>query len=127
MKKLRIRNILAPIDFSAISIDAIGTAKRLAKRFDATIDVVHVNQFASPAAVVADELKIVAKKTGLSPLAQRPLIRGAAPFHDICRIAHEVSADLVVMATHGHTGLTHVFLGSTAERVVHAEGGVVSV
>jgi universal stress protein A len=118
MKKLTIRNILVPIDFSPISIDAIPTAKRLAHRFDAKTHVVHVNQFLSPRAVVAEQLEIVAKRTGLSPWEQKPLIRGAAPFHEICKLAHEIPADLMVMPTHGYTGLSHVFLGSTAERVV---------
>src|SRR6266508_2543401 len=118
MKKLSIRNILVPIDFSAISVDAIATAKLLAKQFDATTHVVYVNQFTSPAAVVAAQLKTVAKRTGLSPRQQKPLIRGAAAFHDICRLADELPADLIVMSTHGYTGLKYVFLGSTAERVV---------
>ena len=118
MKRLSIRNILVPIDFSAISIEAIATAKRLAKHFDATTHVVHVNQFTTPAAVVAAQSKAVAKRTGLSPREERPLIRGAAPFHDICRLAHEIPADLMLMPTHGYTGLSHIFLGSTAERVV---------
>jgi nucleotide-binding universal stress UspA family protein len=118
MKKLSIRNILVPIDFSAISIEAIATAKLLAKQFDAATHVVYVNQFTSPATVVAAQLKGVAKRTGLAAREQTPLIRGAAPFHDICGLADELPADLIVMSTHGYTGLRHVFLGSTAERVV---------
>jgi nucleotide-binding universal stress UspA family protein len=118
MKKLSIRNILVPIDFSPISIDAILTAKRLARRFDAKTHVVHINQFLSPGEVVAEQSRIVAKGTGLSPREQMPLVRGAAPFHEICKIAQEIPADLILMPTHGYTGLKHVFLGSTAERVV---------
>jgi nucleotide-binding universal stress UspA family protein len=118
MKKLSIRNILVPIDFSTMSINAIATAKRVARRFDARTHVVHVNQFANPPVIVAAQLNTVAKRTGLSPREQRPLIRGAAPFHDICRVAQELPADLMLMPTHGYTGLRHLFLGSTAERVV---------
>jgi len=118
MKKLSIQNILVPIDFSAMSIDAIATAKRMAKWFGSRTHVVHVNQFANPTAVVAEQSKIVAKRTGLFPREQRPLIRGAAPFHEICTLAHELPADLILMPTHGYTGLRHIFLGSTAERVV---------
>ena len=43
---------------------------------------------------------------------------GAPPFDEICRLAQTIPADLVVMPTHGRTGLKHVFLGSTAERIV---------
>jgi nucleotide-binding universal stress UspA family protein len=46
------------------------------------------------------------------------LSRGAPSFDEICRMAQQTSADLIVMPTHGYTGLRHVFLGSTAERVV---------
>ena len=46
-------------------------------------------------------------------------VRTGTPVFDvICRLAAEISADLIVTPTHGHTGLKHVFLGSTAERVV---------
>ena len=49
MKKLSIRNILVPIDFSKMSIEAIETAKRLGQRFGATIHLAHVHQLAYPA------------------------------------------------------------------------------
>ena len=41
-----------------------------------------------------------------------------SPFHDICKIAEQAKSDLIVMGSHGRTGLSHVFLGSVAERVV---------
>jgi nucleotide-binding universal stress UspA family protein len=40
------------------------------------------------------------------------------PFEEICRLAHEIEIDLIVIATRGNTGLKHLVLGSTAERVV---------
>ena len=40
------------------------------------------------------------------------------PFEEICRLAQEIDVDLIVMATRGNTGLKHLVLGSTAERVV---------
>ncbi len=46
------------------------------------------------------------------------VLTGAPPFDEICRLAQTIPADLIVMPTHGHTGLKHVFLGSTAERIV---------
>jgi universal stress protein A len=39
-------------------------------------------------------------------------------YEEICAIAGQLKADLIVIATHGHTGYKHIFLGSTAERVV---------
>jgi nucleotide-binding universal stress UspA family protein len=118
MKKLSIQNIVMPIDFSDMSIDAIATAKRLAQRFGAAMHLVHVHQFAFPATFIAQQLKTSAERAGLSPWEQTHLRTGAAPFHEICKLAQEVPTDLIVMPTHGYTGLKHVFLGSTAERVV---------
>jgi nucleotide-binding universal stress UspA family protein len=139
MKKNIIRNILVPIDFSKMSIEAIETAKRLGQRFGGTIHLAHVHHWQYPADFVgpvlssgflpesfqedrnrqlAEQLKSVAKRAGLSPQEQRHLRTGAAPFHEICKLAQEIPADLIVTPTHGHTGLKHVLLGSTAERVV---------
>jgi nucleotide-binding universal stress UspA family protein len=139
MKRPSIRNILVPIDFSKLSIQAIETAKRLAQHVGATIHLAHIHQFdhlarfmapASPliqfSAVtferdaeerLARQLKILADKHGLSS-ASIHLLTGAPAFNEICRLAKEIPADLVVMPTHGRTGLKHVFLGSTAERIV---------
>lgn len=149
MKKLSIENILVPIDFSKISVQAIETAKGLAQRFGATIHLVHVHHWQYPADFMgpmissgflpasfeehrnkqlAEELKAIANEAGLSPRDQTHLRTGTSAFHEICRLAQEIPADLVVMSTHGYTGLKHVFLGSTAERVVqHAPCPVFAV
>ena len=63
------------------------------------------------------ELKKVASECGVSS-ANYDVLSGAPPFDEICRLAQTTPADLVVMPTHGRTGLKHVFLGSTAERIV---------
>src|SRR5215475_9993339 len=67
---------------------------------------------------LAEELKSIANKAGLSSRDQTHLRTGASAFHEICKLAVKISADLIVMSTHGYTGLKRVFLGSTAERVV---------
>jgi nucleotide-binding universal stress UspA family protein len=138
MKKLSIRNVLVPIDFSTVSIQIIETAKRLAHRFDPSIHLVHVHHWQYPGDFMgslmpvgkvrvsfekhrrkrlAEELKMVAQAHSLSPDLVHPL-EGASAFHEICRLAQQIPADLIVMPTHGYTGLRHVLLGSTAERVV---------
>ena len=139
MRKLSIRNILVPVDFSRISIQTIETAKRLAHQFDGTIHLAHIHHWQYPADFVgpvlssgflpesfeedrtrqlAEQLKTIASKSGLSARDRTHVRTGASPFHEICRLAQEIPADLIVMPTHGYTGLRHVFLGSTAERVV---------
>lgn len=138
MEKSTIRNILVPVDFSGMSIQAIETAKRLARRFNGSVHLVHVYQIDYPAGFMAPPIwsmqpsiaaqeqhkQVLAKKLGalarehsLSP-ANCHLFRGAPAFDEICRIAQQIPAHLIVMPTHGYTGLKHVFLGSTAERVV---------
>jgi nucleotide-binding universal stress UspA family protein len=139
MKRTNIRNILVPIDFSKMSGLAIETAQRLATRFAATAHLVHVRHFYYPADLTAPvvpiapslsvtydreseqraarQLNALAKKRGLAPVICH-VLTGAPVFDEICRLAKEIPADLIVMPTHGHTGLKHVFLGSTAERVV---------
>jgi len=67
---------------------------------------------------LAEQLKTIASKSGLSSRDRTQLRTGAAPFDEICRLAQEIRADLIVMPTHGYTGLEHVFIGSTTERVV---------
>ena len=65
------------------------------------------------------------KSTGMNMSA---VVRDGMPFKEICHVAETLSADLIVLTTHGYTGLKHVWLGSTAERVVrHAHCPVLAV
>lgn len=139
MNGTNIRNILVPIDFSKMSSLAIETAQRLARRFAATAHLAHVRQFSYPVALTppfapiapsfsftfdkeseqrtARQLNALANKRGLTPVICH-VLTGLSVFDEICRLAKKIPADLIVMPTHGHTGLKHLFLGSTAERVV---------
>jgi nucleotide-binding universal stress UspA family protein len=132
MKTLKVRNIIVPVDFSKMSVEAIQTAKHLARRFGASIHLAHVRQsnyaadFVAPTFVTYEqvgeqtalkELKEVASECGVSSSTCN-VLSGAPPYDEICRLAKTIPADLVVMPTHGRTGLKHVFLGSTAERIV---------
>jgi nucleotide-binding universal stress UspA family protein len=135
MKKPNIRNILVPIDFSKLSRLAIETAKDLARRFDATIHLAHVHEFYYPPGFIAPlplsiiayrddaatrrtgRLRMLAKKNGLA-VENCHFLDGAPTFNEICNLARQISADLIVMPTRGYTGLAHLFSGSTAERIV---------
>ena len=67
----------------------------------------------------------LSKSTGVRVSA---VVRDGKPFEEICRAAKTLGADLIVLTTHGYTGLKHVWLGSTAERVVrHAHCPVLAV
>ncbi len=138
MKTMMIQNILVPVDFSEMSIQAINTATRFARRFGASIHLAHVRQFAytsgflpappmDPFPVIpheqdaeknaAKDLHVLARECDV-PLATCHILSGGPAFDEICRVAQNIPADLIVMPTHGRTGLKHVFLGSTAERIV---------
>jgi nucleotide-binding universal stress UspA family protein len=52
----------------------------------------------------------------------RPFVLTGTPYVEICRLAGEVGADLIIVGTHGRTGVRHVLLGSVAERVVRHAG-----
>ena len=135
MKKSTIKTILVPIDFSELSSGAIATAKNLTQRFGAAIHLAHVHEFPFapalppplPASLVAyrddatakrlRRLQGLAKRNGLASEDSHFLI-GAPTFREICNLAREISADLIVMPTHGKTGLARFLGGSTAERIV---------
>ena len=139
MNRSNLRNILVPTDFSPVSIEAIEAAKSVARYFGATIHLVHVHHeqypvtFMGPVfsagrpAVTFEEHRRETLRGVLEELARRcelpaagtlHLREGAVVFHEVCRLAEKLPAELIVMSTHGRTGLKHVFLGSTAERVV---------
>lgn len=130
--KVQIGRILVPIDFSTTGLKALPHAVLLARQNEAEIILLHVveppfypSEFGY---LVPDDLKLAEKaKTRLEVLAARdvpaPLraesaVRIGTPYQEIIEAARTSKADLIVLTTHGRTGISHAFLGSTAERVV---------
>jgi nucleotide-binding universal stress UspA family protein len=131
---LQIREVLVPVDFSAPSLGAVEFALPLIKHFGADLHLVHVFARDYPIAglvampfvlpeleinrSVHGQLKNVAKKYSIElPRENIHTLKGR-PFEEICRLARDIGIDLIVIATRGNTGLKHLALGSTAERVV---------
>ena len=132
---LQIRRIVCPIDFSETSDHALRYALELAERFDATLLVVHAYQLTTfglveapilPAEEYVSRLRtdlmralddVARRYSGRRTTIDRTLVEGV-PWAEIVRIAEEHHADMIVMGTHGRSGLRHVVLGSVAERVV---------
>lgn len=130
-----IQRILCPVDFSDTSERAAQYAVRLARQLGAGIHFVHAWQmpvYAFPDGAVILGPDVVAQITSelqrsLDALVERHrepelaveghLVQGLAD-REITRMAEQLDAQLIVMGTHGRTGLTHLFLGSVAERVV---------
>ena len=123
-----------PIDFSQRSLEAIEFALPLLKQLGAELHLIHVfepdyplsSMMALPLVVpelevgrrVRRHLKDVADKYSV-PLRRENIhaVKGRA-FEEICRLARDRAMNLIVMSTRGNTGLKHLLLGSTAERVV---------
>jgi len=128
--------ILLPSDFSDCSAEAARAARRLAERFGSRLAVLHVLD--EPAALdpmfrgeVPLELLrgrmeqyaregmdafLAAHLQGLANVETR--VASGVPYREIIREARESGADLIVIGTHGRTGVEHVIFGSTAEKVV---------
>lgn len=131
---MEIKRILAPVDFSDYSEKALNWAATIAEQWSSQVYLCHIiPQPSYPSMIGGDDLAKF--ETGLQSAAETQLqdlvsklqnknvqatirISLGEPFNDICRIAEEERIDLIIMGTHGRTGLSHALLGSVAERVV---------
>lgn len=135
--KPRIRRILVPTDFSVASQEAIEYAATLARTFDAAIHLIHVLhdplaaqaawEFYVPDSPEQREQRHNEAKDRLWDLAAQYVragvritteVRFGSATEEIVAAAVAYGTDLVVMGTHGRTGLPHLLLGSIAERVI---------
>jgi len=128
---IELKRILVPTDFSEFSSAAIDYACTLADKFDAELHLLHVLEAHLGSTPVFAGGLALSPRVGESAQAamralqeivpDRPAIRATIsgpPFLGIIHYAKEHDVDLIVMGTHGRTGLDHVMLGSVAERVV---------
>jgi universal stress protein A len=132
-----LHRILVPTDFSKHSLNALTYAAAFAEKFGAELYLLHVVQDLSlvlpdpvsgapplgppidqlTAAVLVAMDKLIAENK-LANLKVHKEVREGSPFYEVIRFAKEVDIDLIVMGTHGRTGLVHVLLGSVTEKVV---------
>lgn len=136
--KFKIEKILVPIDFSDTSRKAFYIALKIGRQYDALVNVLHVMEpiasFDSPEDIEhqADELKRVESgvrrrvdelfaEGGLAEVDRRKVkveIRAGKPWLEILRFAWETGTDLIVMGSHGYTGVKHMLIGSQTDKVV---------
>jgi nucleotide-binding universal stress UspA family protein len=131
-KGFRLAKILAPTDFSECSRAGFDYAAQLAREFKAELRMVHViNPHAYPfgdehvaldAVRLLDEAARAAQKqmramAAMSEARYSVRVIHGSPAIEICHAANE-DADLIVISTHGRTGVGHLFIGSVAEHVV---------
>ena len=140
----KIQKILAPTDFSGQSLTGVRYAKYLQFKFGSSLILLNVIEPTPPmggmesvilaqsdsevAAWAQKELAKLAQKEAGNDKHVTSIVRTGKPFHEITTEAGENQADLIVIATHGYTGIEHMLLGSTAERVVrHAPCPVLTI
>ncbi len=131
---LRLRRILLPTDFSPAANAVLPAAVQWCERFRAELHLVHVcavdyyspSLMVSPVVIPDSQIKKEAR-SHLQELARehenrlhhvRIHVTQGRPYEEICRLARELEVDLIMTATRGRTGLKHLTLGSTAERVL---------
>lgn len=131
-----VTKILVPIDFSAHSSEAVARAADLACRYGASLELLHVF---NPLAYALAESQLVAApehaestldefrrklaeatadaRAAGAPRVTATLLEGGV-FQSILCFAKENAHDLIIMGTHGRSGLRHMLIGSIAEHVV---------
>jgi nucleotide-binding universal stress UspA family protein len=131
---VRLKTILVPVDFSHCTREALDFAVLLARQFGASLAVLNVitpyyavdpygmnppGDFEPDLLSCADkQLHHLVRSTLPPEVPAQTLVRRGRPANEIIEAAKELDADLIVIPTHGHTGLKHVVFGSTAEYVV---------
>lgn len=134
----RARRILCPIDFSSDSRYALRKAAAMARASGAEVILVHVlpqttpgganrHSYAFPKWRELMKREEESARAGLKREAGSKLLEGVkvetvlaagSPYREIVRLASRKRVDLIVISTHGMTGILHLMLGSVAERVV---------
>lgn len=133
---LEIQKVLVPIDFSDYSKNALKYAVNFSRQFNANMILVYVvepviyppdfsmGQIALPSVntewdiKAKEELDKLAKSEIPAEVKVTTILKTGKPFFEIIETAAEENVDLIIIATHGHSGVEHILFGSTAEKVV---------
>lgn len=130
---IKFEKILVLTDGSQNSRSALRYAITIGKKFGAALDVLLVIEDMPPyiSLEIDDEFIFRLQETmrqevencisfcRKSGVEAQGIIRHGVPYEEITTYAEEQGVDLIVLATHGHTGLSHILLGSVAEKVIH--------
>lgn len=140
MKLFDPKKILAPVDFSELSQGVVQAAVEIGELRDAEVLVLHVakepryptyyGDGASSTALLPEKMKEDArarlesqlddlvKKVSRKPSVRTNLLWGGNPAKDIVQVSQSGNFDLIVMGTHGRSGVSRIFIGSVAEEVI---------
>ena len=132
----RIDTVLVPVDFSHSSLVGLKYAIQFADKVEAKILVLSVLHFGFPytadgyamydlsplqnagRAAGEREMQLFVRRVRFGAVKFEAVIEIGSPVDEICALATDRKADLIITPTHGYTGLKHVLIGSTAEQVV---------
>jgi nucleotide-binding universal stress UspA family protein len=129
------QRFLVPIDFSEYANQALDYAINLAGKLDARLTLLHVIQSVPLGGVdmgvtlpytylqdleaeIMQSMESHRTRVTAAGLEGEIVVVHGVPFHEIVETAKMQKVDLIVMGTHGRTGLQHILLGSVAEKVV---------
>lgn len=135
----KVKNILLPTDLSATSLAASDYAIELALQYKAKIHLLHVLEKTPPILAIrsldlsqekilksfeeegkkllANAVKKIRKDKSID-VEIEPVLKKGNDYEEIVKYSKEHKIDLIVIATHGRTGLLHTLLGSVAEKVI---------
>ena len=133
----KVKNILLPTDFSKISLTAAEYAVELAKEYKAKLHLLNVLEKTPPILAIRSldlsREKIIESidadaKSQLTECTKKvkkfgdveiiSVIRKGVDYEEIIKYSKEKKIDIIVIATHGRTGILHTLLGSVAEKVI---------
>jgi universal stress protein A len=129
------KKILCPVDFSKFTPQIVACAVDLAKKYGSELHLLHVipnltyftpyESFLTPENLVAVEKNIqdevsneFAKLLAKITIGAKTATRTGTPFVEIIDYAKTENIDLIVMGTHGRSGIEHILIGNVAEKVV---------
>ncbi|MBN2705004.1 MAG: universal stress protein [Deltaproteobacteria bacterium] len=126
------KKVMALTDGSRNSRSALRYAVEICRKFEASLHILSVVEdlptyvnievgsefFGQVQDSVQAEVDSCADYCKTAGIPCRGEVRHGVPYEEIVNYAGEINADLIVMATHGHTGLSHILLGSVAEKVI---------
>jgi len=128
------KKIIVPIDFSEYSENALETASGLARKYNAEIFALHMLELSNAVLTSSSDQKDVEavfymklaekkfknflEKDYLDGLKVTPIVKHFKVFSEVNEVAKENGADLIVMGSHGVSGLKEVIIGSNTEKVV---------
>jgi nucleotide-binding universal stress UspA family protein len=143
---IRPKKILWPTDFSPLAVKAADYVRGFCEHFGAQVHVVHVCDspvslsidFAGPFETMSLQKEVIASaRAQLQKLSEEVFhadkgihleVLVGSPWGEVCEYARSQGVDLIILATHGRTGLEHIVMGSVAERIVqHASCPVLVV